>query len=370
MYTPSSTGIACNYHANLIVNLLQTRPLEQWLGAQLSLSCPHVERVMMHLPTINWHMICIASNPSVSKQAIVSRLAPDNYRKYISHRPDTTLTEVLESKDHPDWDWWFISKNPSIVTSFDVVLQHMDLPWHISGLMVHPHLSSDIRFLELLRESEANHKYPAAWSTAYLYSLGWKDITRKAPINYIREHRYLPWDSAISRERLADPPLPLHKNNLFYDNRISLIDIITKRVEPNDWRSVSLRDDVTFDVVAAHPNLPWDLDTLHRKYATPLDLQTRPSEWMPLLWEEVLRNLFAFSHEVQLFARQYMAVWKIQRAFRYAIYTPEMLLCQRRISRWASETIIRCPAEERQNGRVVQGTAEATAAGLEQCNRV
>jgi hypothetical protein len=358
-------GLAHDHHAALVVDLIKTRRLEQWNAWSVSRNCPCIERVMVLLPEFPWHPRMLALNPEMSL-AHFTAFTPD-YGKYLGLRrmSDVSMDFIIRStvEDGQEWNWYHISHNEAIVDSYDVVERHSDMPWDCCGLMLNNRVNSDPRIIGLLEERHA---------AGDLSNRTWRMLTQFAPLPIMEATKdRLPWnDVGLEYKRVVSRPLPVERCHWQWVIPIDIIvknpagvrfsevrDVILARLGRNamaestamtttdpveatipwKWTVISIRSDVTPQIIAQHPDLPWDREANRKEHPTPDDMRTMPGDWMPYQTDHVMSRLFGFRDEVESFARRHMAAYRIQRAYLRAYYDPSMLLCHRRIRAWASD---------------------------------
>lgn len=331
-----ATGKVYDYHAKLIVDILNLRPEEEWMRTPLlTICCPCIERVMKLLPEYKWDPSLILKNNSYPKQKVLLHSNVSEIMYALCSRRDFTLGEILSyARQHPEIDMMryshALSTNGHIVKSYDEVLQNIDIPWTITGFLINPNIRDDKRYLELLESymisfaSNTNHQLSVA---------SWYLHTSVVPLDIIKRNPQLPWNESILKYRtnlLHDLDASVH----YADFGFLLETLVANPDLPWDWTAITNKSEVTLEVVAKYPHLPWNKEVMARKYCTVDDIRTRPKDWMPAEWRVLYEELFTFKKEIEEFAVRHMAAWRIQRAFLKAYYNPNMLICQRRIKRW------------------------------------
>jgi hypothetical protein len=329
----TKTGLAHDYHAHLIVNILKLRPDTSWTETcDFASSCPCIERVMDLLPHYKWYEPAIVINQSISIIRLFERF-PGMQKNAICLRHDVTFDEILTMMKEYTLDWWFITSNHHIVNSYDLIEQYPDLPWKISAMAFNRCLNTDHRFFNMLVRFVNNECNPI-WNKNHV-DLLWDHLSAVAPLQTVHRFPQLSWDQTIIRYR--ENPSLRPQTSMYY---CDLQYIIDHPNEPWDWYAVTCRNDITPQVVEQHPHLPWVQEILQRHFCTPQDFITRPKDWMPLPRKSAYKHLFSFQNEIQEFAIRHMAAWRIQQAFLKALYDPKMLICQRKINRWSQDAII------------------------------
>lgn len=315
------SGLAFDYHADRIVELISRRPTQSWAAPILSLVCPCIDRVFIKLPSFPWKYMALALNDSMPLEFFKTTVAPDSYRKYTGGRKDLSFQEVLDSVDHPDWDWWFISKNNYCVYSLELVEEYPELPWDVKGLVCNETIASEPRFFQSFLKNQT------------LTPETWAELSWLTPIAYIKEYPDLPWIQNIIQIRFAIPNIPSESEKNFATDLNNILN------NPNngwDWDLIITRHDMNMNIISTYCNIPWNMSICKEYFPTPHDIQSN-DDWMPIQNETTIKSLFAFDSDIEEFARKHMAAWKIQQAFLRAYYNPSMLICQKRIMSWANE---------------------------------
>lgn len=302
-----SRGLAHRIEVDTIVSVLTNCARDSLNMTSISCGCPQIIDVMKRLPDLNWNLTYICTNPS----ALLSdcRKLPE-YRKHISVHRKLQLDEVLESADHPDWDWWFLSQNASVVTSLDIVRSRPDLPWHWWGLVINRNID-----LIAYQDEYADKIEESIDKPHILWEINERLLHRKIiTINDILATGHKPHCIEFS----LDPS-----------------DILKHKFEVNwDWRSVACQEQLSLEQIRAHPDIPWDLKEYWRFHPDRASEHYTP-DMVPYYRPDLWARFLDCKPEVLKFTRRHMAAFKIQMVWLQAYYNPNHPVCQRRIRRWS-----------------------------------
>ncbi|GAX86063.1 hypothetical protein CEUSTIGMA_g13477.t1 [Chlamydomonas eustigma] len=139
---------------------------------------------------------------------------------------------------HPDWNWWFLSKNESVVTSIDVVRSHPTLPWDWWGLVINTRVDPLALLTHHAREISTCMYASNALEDLQGRLCGYRATARKA-VDDIIATRVKP---SCAEYEVDVSDILAHKGDVDWD-----------------WAFLVTRDDLTTDHLREHPDVPWDL---------------------------------------------------------------------------------------------------------------
>lgn len=173
-------------------------------------------------------------------------------------------------KEHLDlpWNWYdFSERYHTMDLTLQDVIEHIDLGWHWGGRL--DGLTSALNIT--IEEVISNINLPWAWN----------DLTFITSIENIMKYPDLPWyyewllkEHGITREmiekkqgkiltiyeKFKSTPKKLQKYDwdmLSNDERITFIDVLNNSDKPWSWYDISRHKNITFKNISEHPKLPW-----------------------------------------------------------------------------------------------------------------
>jgi len=283
-----------------------------------------------------WYNMC--SNPNMSIDCVLANpeLPLWNWTALSVHT-NVTL-DIIKANPEVPWNWQWISKHTSI--TWDVVLANPELPWSGQTLYMNSNLTWDLVQVHIIETNVHYPRHDVKWNW-YCFCLFGKvtDINRNLHPNPV-----LPWDweSLSYNDNITWDIVQAHPDepwdwSALSKNKCVTWEIVQKHPEkPWYWRDISQNPNITWEIVQAnldknwdfykltyHPNITWDI------------VQANPNhEWDDSFVRPYQEHLLTLpTQEVEMTIRRIIAARTIQRAIVEAFCNPAYKLCRNRLNR-------------------------------------
>ena len=198
------------------------------------------------------------------------------FYKEVDKEWSNKLFGFIESQSDKPWNWQWISCNPNI--TIETIEAHLDKPWD------------------------------------------WYYISRNPNItmNFIDAHLDKPW-------------------NWYWiscNPNITMDIIETYPDKPWNWHYISRNPSITIEIIEAHPDKPWNWSVISgNPNLTMKIIEAHPDK----PWEWILVSQISFQKDKEQFierkAREYMAAYKIRRAWLECYLSPYTIIGKKRLEK-------------------------------------
>ena len=261
--------------------------------------------------------------------------------RFISKNPNVTC-EIIEKYINSSWCWKELSKNPNITCEF--VDKYINMPWcwrhlsfnkNITIDFLKKHIKSENLLYECLsRNPHITHKYikknPSEfWNYNYIMA---NTQTKLEKINLDKYYNYTGL---------------LHRPDITWE---FIQKLHISQYKTNKWTLISQHPCVTWDIITANYDLPWDWSAVSENPNITLEIvkSTTPSPECPRpmlspCWNKKIIEKRFYNSDVydkntsNIFTeeniRKYFAAKTLWRYWFRAITNPEYTICRKRLLR-------------------------------------
>jgi hypothetical protein len=301
-------------------------------------------KIYENFPHLNWNYQYLSMNKNLTFDIVVKH--PDKPWNWdiLSRHINITFEIIQDNLDKP-WNWKIIGFSENI--TWDIILNNLDKPWNFDLLSQYKNITwKDISanydlFMQKINlqifVANNHHDIEIVKNLLYL-NWNWTDLSNLKNIEDILlldEYKDKPWNwSILSRNITFDyvlqhPDKPWDYNNLASNPNITLEIIINNPDYFNgSYDFVSYNPNLTLKIIQDNPHLPWNYQRLSHIVTFDIVKNNLDISWS---WNELSLNANMFNIDTSKEEREHMAAFKIQQYWLKAYYTPNYLLCQRRL---------------------------------------